>query len=135
MRIDINKLKPGDRLVTAKSSIGLVKHHGICLGRSFDATHLIAENEFGNFVRLVSIEQFLRDYPFPVTIIPFTGQPIDRKKAVQRALDSLGKPYSLIDFNCEHFANLVQFNRSFSTQVNFVLVVLGVLAIAAIIND
>ena len=63
----------------------------------------------------------------------FTGNNIARKMAVQKALRLIGKPYHLIDYNCEHFANDIQFAKPESKQVNdffyHVKAVIGVITI------
>lgn len=46
-RIITNEIKPGDRIVTAKSIMGIIMHHAVYLGTDHFGKHLIAENEFG----------------------------------------------------------------------------------------
>lgn len=122
-------LKPGDRIVTPKSFFGMIQHHAIYLGQNYYGQDLIAENAYGKYVQIVTAENFFLEYPEVTRIIRFKGNGNDREVAVKRALDQLGKPYSLINFNCEHFANLVQFNIARSAQVSVGLLLLLVVAI------
>ena len=57
--------------------------------------------------------------------MPFIGSRDERRLAVQRALDLIGQPYGLIDYNCESFANEVQYNHRRSEQVEKGLVLAG----------
>jgi hypothetical protein len=55
---------------------------------------------------------------------------------VKRALDMVGQPYSLINFNCEHFSEFVQHGKARSRQVeNFGIGILAALFIIAIISE
>lgn len=110
-------LKPGDRLVVPKSSLRIVQHHAIYLGYGPDGIHWMIENKIGFGVRLIRASSFLNGNPSITRIVRFQGDGYDRKVAVQRALREIGKPYDLINYNCEHFANKVQFNRPTSGQV------------------
>lgn len=133
--IKYHDLKPGDRIITPKSAIGLIQHHVIYLGQSFEGQDLIAENAFGRFVRVVTAEEFFSEYPQVPKIIHFQGSNLDRKIAVRQALDQLGRPYNLINFNCEHFANLVQTGNAKSFQLQFAAVLVLILATVMIFND
>ncbi|HUN03960.1 MAG TPA: lecithin retinol acyltransferase family protein, partial [Niabella sp.] len=55
-------------------------------------------------------------------IEPFVGDIFQRNEAIKRAMQLIGKPYDLVNFNCEHYANTVQHNKSYSKQVNIGLV-------------
>lgn len=110
-------LKPADRIVVPKSIAGIIQHHAVYLGQDYQGQDLIAENVYGMYVRVVTANEFFSKNPKVTRIEPFKGNNYERKVAVQRALDLLGKPYSLINFNCEHFANVVQHGKSESIQV------------------
>ena len=58
----------------------------------------------------------LQDYE-PTGIRRFSGSYFQRNQAINRAYSKLGEKYSLINFNCEHFANWVQFGKIESSQV------------------
>lgn len=115
------ELKPGDRIVAPKSLAGIVQHHAVYLGQDHQGQDLIAENAFGKFVAVVNAQAFFNEYPQVTRVESFKGNNFERRIAVERALKLLGKPYSLIDFNCEHFANYVQHGKIESKQVDFAL--------------
>lgn len=122
-------LKPGDRIVVPKSGLRLIQHHAIYLGQNHQGQHLIAENKIGIGVRVVTAEEFFRDVIEVTHIERFAGSNSERKTAVQKALSKLGLPYNLINYNCQHFANDVQYGRVQSEQVEkgFVLTVIVLL--------
>lgn len=126
----MNHLKPADRLVVPKSALGLVQHHAIYLGQDYLGRDLIAENIVGRQVCITTAEAFFAKNPSIHQIERFQGDRIERRAAVERALKSLGKPYDLINYNCEHFANEVQANLSFSPQLQFGI---GFLLVAALV--
>lgn len=119
--VKLYKLKPGDRIVTPKSLAGIIQHHAVYLGQNYEGQDLIAENVYGKFVALSESKKFFSEYPQITRVEAFKGTNIERRVAVERALKLLGKPYSLIDFNCEHFANYVQHGKIESKQINFAL--------------
>ena len=133
--INFYNLKPGDRIITPKSPIGLIQHHVIYLGKNFENQDLIAENAFGKYVRVVTAEEFFTEYNHTPKIVSFQGSNHQRSEAVRRALDQLGKPYDLINFNCEHFANLVQTGYLKSLQMNSAVFLLIILVAIIIFND
>lgn len=110
-------LKPADRIVVPKSGLRIVQHHAIYLGQNHQGQHLIAENKIGFGVRLVTAEDFFRDVIEVTRIERFNGSNYERKVTVQKALQRLGQPYQLIDYNCQHFANEVQHGKIESEQV------------------
>lgn len=128
------KLKPGDRIVAPKSLAGIIQHHAVFLGQDHHGQDLIAENAYGKFVAVVLAKNFFAEYPQITRVEAFKGNNLERRTAVERALKLLGKPYSLIDFNCESFANYVQYGKIESFQVNrgilglLVLIVIGIAA-------
>lgn len=109
-------IKPADRIIEAIFPTGISKHHSVFLGMDYHGTEWISENNYVMGVRLVEAgNYFSRNKSFQ--ILKFSGTAQERKAAVQRALDELGKPYDLINYNCEHYAEYVQNNRIFSDQV------------------
>ena len=109
-------LKPADRIVTPKSNLGIIKHHAIYLGQNYQGIDLIIENKERIGVQIITADQFFSSQLSITRIEKFSGNGYERELAVKRALDSVGQPYSLINFNCESFANLVQHNHSRSGQ-------------------
>lgn len=122
------KLKPGDRIVAPKSLAGIIQHHAIYLGQNHHGQDLIAENAYGKFAAVVDAKKFFTEYPQITRVEEFKGNNLERRTAVERALKLLGKPYSLINFNCEHFANYVQHGKVESFQINQ-----GILALCVIV--
>jgi hypothetical protein len=133
--IKLYNLKPGDRIISPKSVLGIVKHHAIYLGQNFDGQHLIAENTFGKYVRIVLAEEFFTEYDEVTQIDPFIGNGQQRRLAIERALNQMGKPYDLINFNCEHFANFVQSGQIKSDQIGIALLLSLLLVALIILND
>ncbi len=110
-------LKPADRIVVPKSGLRIVQHHAIYLGQNHQGQHLIAENKIGFGVRLVTADDFFKDVIGVTKIERFKGSNYERKLAVQKALNKCGLPYDLINYNCQHFANEVQYGKIESEQV------------------
>src|SRR5581483_7130045 len=110
-------LSPGDRIVIPKSNLRIVQHHTIYLGYDNNGTHWIIENVIGTGVRLITVDDFFRGVTSVTRIEKFQGTNVDRKLAVQNALLKVGKPYDLINYNCESFANEVQKGTITSSQV------------------
>ncbi|MBP9924551.1 MAG: lecithin retinol acyltransferase family protein [Cyclobacteriaceae bacterium] len=115
------KLKPGDRIVASKSFAGIVQHHAIYLGQNYQGQDLIAENVYEKFVAVVDSKKFFAEYPQVTRIEAFKGNNVERRVTIERALKLLSKPYSLINFNCEHFVNYVQHGKVESKQIDFAL--------------
>lgn len=111
-------LLPADRIVVPKSGLRIVQHHAVYLGQNHFGVDLIAENKIGFGVRLVTADDFFKDVIEITRIERFNGSNYERKLAVQKALDKLGQPYHLIDYNCQHFANEIQYNLIKSDQVD-----------------
>ncbi|MCB0494408.1 MAG: hypothetical protein KDC93_18550, partial [Cyclobacteriaceae bacterium] len=80
-------------------------------------------------------DEFFTIYPEVTKIVRFQGNDLDRELAVKRALDQLGKPYSLINFNCENFANHVQFGKSFSRQINTAIFLVVVITMVNLLSE
>lgn len=111
-------LLPADRIVVPKSGLRIVQHHAVYLGQSHLGVDLIAENKIGFGVRLITADDFFKDVIEVTSIERFNGSNYQRKFAVQKALNKLGQPYHLIDYNCQHFANEIQYNLIKSDQVD-----------------
>lgn len=109
-------LKPADRIVVPKSGFQIVQHHALYLGYDEHGQHWIAENKIGIGVTVTRVNNFFRENPNVTRFEPFYGSAEERKAAVQRALLQHGKPYSLINYNCEHFVNHAVHGKSYSSQ-------------------
>ena len=126
-------LKPADRFVVPKSQLRIIEHHALYLGQNQDGTHLIEENKHGSGVRIVTAEEFFKDVIEITRIEKFTGSNIERKLAIQNALQKQGKPYDLINYNCQHFANEIQYGKVVSEQVDLFFKRIAVVVVALLI--
>lgn len=126
------KLSPGDRVVVPKSDFDLVQHHALYLGCDDYGNHYMCENVFGNGVKLTRVKDFFYGVEKLTRKEVYRGTHSQRKAVVQKALSKLGKPYSLIDYNCETFCNDVIYNSPSSRQANIGLG-LGALALLFLI--
>ena len=117
IKIENLDLQPADRVVIPKSDFRIVQHHGIYLGINGNGTHLFAENDFEKGVRIVSASDFFNGICKISRIEKFLGNNLQRHSSLQRAIALQGKTYNLIEFNCEHYSNLVQHNVSESPQL------------------
>jgi len=127
-------LEPGDRIVAPKSLFGIIQHHALYLGYNNLGQHLICENIIGVGVKLTRVEDFFQDVSSVTRIEKFQGNNLERRKLVEKALSKLGKPYSLINYNCESFCNDVQYNIIKSSQVSVGLFIGFVGIMIALLN-
>jgi uncharacterized protein YycO len=127
-------LKPGDRIIVPKSGLRIIQHHVIYLGLNMQGQELFVENQIGFGVRAIEANTFFKDVLEVTKIILFKGNNYERKTAVQIALKKIGKPYDLINYNCEHFANEIQNGYAESGQVEnlFSTIKLGIGALVVI---
>jgi len=124
---NLQNLKPGDRLVLPKSMFGVIQHHAIYIGCDDNGNRLYIENYLGKGVQVVIESHLFRDGYVITRVEPFTGNIYQRQEAVRRAMQLIGTPYDLVNFNCEHYANTVQHNKKYSNQVSagFALALVG----------
>lgn len=130
-----NNLKLGDRLVREKGIFS--KHHGIYVG-IHNGIPVVAENQIRRGVQYISLNDFLLGDATNLTRIErFHGTEQARMQIIPRINKLIGREYDLINFNCEHFSELIQKGEPRSKQVQNAFAGLGLLAIAALIfsND
>lgn len=130
-------LQPADRIVVPKSDLRFVQHHAIYLGKDANGTDWIAENKIGKGVQKVTATDFF-NYVIAITRVEaFRGTEAERKNAVINALALQGTNYDLLQFNCEHYANVVQHKKAMSDQVKvgLALGMVGLLIGILINND
>ena len=127
------KLQPGDRIIVPKSGLNLVQHHAIYLGEDDYGNHFMCENIFGRGVQLTRVNEFFMDVKVVTRIEKFSGSNYDRKIMVQKALSRLGKPYNLINYNCESFANDVIHKTAVSKQVKNAMGILGIAIVIGLV--
>ncbi|MBL7683658.1 MAG: lecithin retinol acyltransferase family protein [Flavipsychrobacter sp.] len=109
-----NHLKVGDKLVREKGILS--KHHGIYVG-IHNGQPLVAENQVGHGVHYITLSNFLKhDYRNITRIEKFPRSDYHRQQVVSHINSYVGTPYDVLTFNCEHFANLIQYGRAESKQ-------------------
>ena len=129
-------LRPADRIIETIFATGISKHHVIYLGMDHQGIEWIAENYKFQGVRKIKAREYFKNKRY--TIQRFNGNYQQRIEAVQRALSKMGEPYDLIDFNCEHYAEYVQNERSTSHQVELagkILLVLFAFGLLALFSE
>jgi len=122
-------LSPGDCVVVPKSNFRIIDHYALYLGYNEYGVDLFAENHYVFGVRVITADDFFNDAIEVSRIKRFKGDNYQRKIAVQKALKKAGKPYSLITYNCEHFANEIQNGKAYSNQVAWGVGILAGLAL------
>ncbi|BDS11502.1 YiiX/YebB-like N1pC/P60 family cysteine hydrolase [Aureispira anguillae] len=129
MKIDFTKLKIGDRLIREKGGI-FSKHHVLYAGRdSITGKHIIAENQRNYGVRIISLEQFLKEGKLVQIDYNNFSYP-QQTKTTLRIKTRLGKSYDLLKYNCEQFVNDVLHGIIESKQVqNALFASFGVLVL------
>ncbi|WP_191907056.1 lecithin retinol acyltransferase family protein [Adhaeribacter soli] len=118
-------LKPGDTIVTPKSEFNLVQHHALYIGSDDYGSHYITENIIGKGVSLTRLSSFFANRPKVTRINRLKATAYQRRRVVEMALSKVGKPYDLINYNCEHFVTEVTTNRPISKQVSATIGVVG----------
>lgn len=126
----------GDRIVEPLFQTGFTKHHAIYLGTDSNGIEWIAENHKFKNVQIITAEQFFATVKQIDRIEKFEGSNIERRLVINRALKLAGKPYDLITYNCEHFANEIVTGKAASKQVKkFFALSLSIFFIHLLIND
>lgn len=124
-------LYAGD-VIIAKKRKGLgriLNHYIVYVGNNTFVGNLsdgVKELPYYELMRL------LQDYE-PISLRRFNGSYFQRNEAINRAYSKLGHRYSLLNFNCEHFANWVQFGRLESSQVTTGFIILATAAFLKLI--
>ncbi len=122
-------LQPGD-VVVVGFGLGLIAHYLVYMGRDRYDHYFVANVEEG--VRYFRAEELDRKATGAhlKRIRRFEGSYHERNAALQRAHGIIGRPYSFLEFNCESAANLIQYGRARSHQVETGAgIALGALAI------
>lgn len=115
--IQQHRLTPGDEIVLPKSIFNVVQHHAFYLGTDHQGQEWMIENKIDQGVILTSVATFFASHPTITRINRFTGSAYERRDLVEKALRSLGRAYSLINFNCEHFTTEVRTGKARSRQI------------------
>lgn len=120
MKIDFNCLKIGDRLVRTKGGL-FTKHHAIYAG-FHNRQHIIAENQTGKGVQYITLKQFLSEGKLE-RIDYLNNNLINQNNIIQDINQKIGTNYSLIEYNCEHFANEIITGKAKSSQVQKAIII------------
>lgn len=130
------KILPGDEIVVPKSGWNLIQHHAVYLGYDSKGIDWMIENNVDEGVRLITADAFFKQVIQINKINRFKGSNSQRKVLVQKALASVGQPYSLIDFNCQHFTSELLTGKRVSYQLqNLAAVAAVAIIIGAIFSD
>jgi hypothetical protein len=118
-------LRTGDRLITEKGPFS--RHHSIFVHFPGNVP-LVAENQAGKGVQYNTLHDFVaRLSSGKIEVQKFGGTEAAREMVVPKINALIGARYDLVNFNCEHFANLIQTGVAVSKQV--AIAVLGVAVI------
>lgn len=133
-----NGLQEADVIIAKKRGWGVFDHFIIYMGIRYGQHLFIANDAKGGVKWFTESEviNLIKDFS-PVRIRRFSGNAGQRQLALSRAELEIGKSYSLVNFNCEHLANYVQYGVCESKQVqNWGLgIAAGVLLAAFIFNN
>lgn len=113
-----NGLQEADAIIAKKRGLGVFDHFIIYMGKRC-GQHLFIANDARGGVKWFTEQEVIslvRDFE-PVKVRSFKGNYYQRHQAIDRAKKEIGKSYSLVDFNCEHLANYVQYGVRESKQV------------------
>ncbi|TAJ07883.1 MAG: hypothetical protein EPO61_12200 [Nitrospirae bacterium] len=110
-----------------------VFHYGIIDWPMQDGTEMVLHSRKGCGVERTILNGFAQGKPIEVGSVP---QSLDEQASIlRRARRVIGKPYSLIDANCEHFANWAISGQAFSWQIAVGVLVCLVCAVAYVRSD
>ena len=128
-------LKSGDRIVESLFQTGITKHHAIYLGSDAKGQEWIAENKKFEGVRIVPAKEYFKSAGKIDRVERFDGNNKERKNVVQRAFQLAGRPYDLVQYNCEHYANEVLTGKIESRQVTVFFTVVAALLLIRLASD
>ena len=124
-------LQPADVIIAKKRGWQVLDHYIAYLGY-LNGYDQYTANDLHYGVRLYNnreVNELLKSFE-PTRIRKFRGTVWERDQAIERAISQIGARYNLINFNCEHLANYIQFGTSRSNQVNNIGI--GVATISAL---
>lgn len=110
-------LRQGDVVIVPKSIWNVVAHYIVYWGY-FNGQDYYLENNHDVGVRWINETFFYKENPIFKRIRYFQGGESERELAIQRATSLLGNSYDLKKFNCENYANYVQYGVSYSKQID-----------------
>lgn len=108
----------GDRIVVPKSAWDIMQHHAIYLGYR-NSQYWFIENKEGYGVRIVNADVFFTGVNKITRINKFIPRyNYSRNDLYNYALTKQGKGYNLLNYNCEHLSNELQYHVVKSKQAN-----------------
>lgn len=108
-------LRVGDKFsIPVQAGLG-IRHYGIYVGPRGPAGEDVVHNRKGAGVEFDYLARVCGVLPVR---IERRAAPGTEELIVRRALSLLGKRYNLFEFNCEHFASVVQQGVNKSSQVS-----------------
>jgi hypothetical protein len=127
-------LQPADSIVVPKSELRMIEHYIVFLGCDELGNEWFAENNNVVGVRIIQAKDIRNDLIQVNRVKKFIGTNHQRMLAVKRALQEAGRPYSLINYNCEHFSNKVQTGKASSRQVAWGFGIAATIALVLILK-
>lgn len=116
------ELQNGD-MVEVIGPLPFPRHVGVyAQGRGF------VHNAKGGSVQLTDAANFAGGHPIRV-IWRVAGTWAEQEQAVQRAINLIGMPYNLLNFNCEHVAYYALTRQARSPQLGFAVLALLVIGL------
>lgn len=130
-----HNLSPADRIIAPLFHTGITKHHAIFLGVGLLGGEWVAENHADHGVRIITASQYFAEHPLIARVEKFSGNAYQRQLAINTAYSLQGTRYDLFAYNCEHYANEVQYGQAKSKQVENFFLFLGILLLGCIITS
>lgn len=125
----MNRYMPGSKVRVWDG----VFHYGIVDWPMRDGTEMALHSRKGYGVERTTLDGFAQGRSIEVGSVP---QSLDEQASIlRRARRVIGKPYSLIDANCEHFANWAISGQAFSWQIAVGVLACLVFAAAYVRSD
>ncbi len=132
-------LQPGDRIITHKSDLRIIKHHSLYVGMDADGNAWVVENVAGDGVRWTRLDELIARNGNIKGLQRFAGTDHQRAVIVNQALARIGLPYNALSYNCEHFVNEVLYGKRSSPQVDGLMKAIGgaltFMAVVAVVRN
>jgi lecithin:retinol acyltransferase len=122
------------RLADKIRIVGSFSHVGIILEVPYFGPIIVAHNDKHRGVEIVTLESFSAGRRVEVDSRVIGGSKV-QAEMVRRARSLVGRPYDLLDFNCEHYASYVQTGKAASPQLQAVGILALVLVGVALLRE
>ena len=107
----------GDKVSRLKRGLPFIRHYAVYIGTDQIGRHCFIENNIDNGVQVINEVYFFRDAT-SIKVESISQTFAQRHRAVAFAKKKIGTKYSLLGYNCEHFANEVTIGIRKSEQVS-----------------